>query len=100
MLSIAALSNGQENYYLTLARDDYYLNGGEPPGRWLGDGKSHFGLAGNVDGQSLKRLFAGFSPGGKELIQGAGGPRHQPGWDFTFSCPKSVSVLWSQADPD
>src|SRR5690606_4510404 len=23
-----------------------------------------------------------------------------PGWDLTFSAPKAVSALWSQADPD
>ena len=33
------------------------------------------------------------------LIQNAGAKSHQPGWDLTFSAPKSVSALWSQADP-
>lgn len=100
MLSIAALSGGQGNYYLALARDDYYTKGGEPPGRWLGDGARCLGLTGPVEGQALKELLKGFSADGTEaLIQGAGSPKHQPGWDLTFSCPKSVSVLWSQAEP-
>lgn len=99
MLSIAALSGGQGNYYLALARDDYYLKGGEPPGQWLGEGAKSLRLAGNVDGKALKELLKGYSPDGNEaLIQGAGSEKHQPGWDLTFSCPKSVSVLWSQAD--
>ena len=101
MLSIAALSGGQGNYYLALARDDYYLKGGEPPGRWLGDGAGRLGLAGTVEGPALKQLFRGFSADGRDpLIQGAGRPDHQPGWDLTFSCPKSVSALWSQAGAD
>ncbi len=100
MLSVAALSGGQGNYYLALARDDYYLKGGEPPGRWLGEGASLLGLNGPVEGQTLKQLLGGFSADGKDaLIQGAGDPKHQPGWDLTFSCPKSVSALWSQAEP-
>jgi conjugative relaxase-like TrwC/TraI family protein len=101
MLSVAALSGGQGNYYLALARDDYYLKGGEPPGRWLGEGAERLGLTAQVDGPALKHLLRGFSADGSQpLIQGAGSPKHQAGWDLTFSCPKSVSVLWSQAEPD
>src|SRR5262249_9678870 len=99
MLSIAALSGGQGNYYLALARDDYYLKGGEPPGRWLGEGAQQLGLKGQVEGPALKHLFRGFSADGAvPLIQGARNSNHHPGWDLTFSCPKSVSVLWSQAE--
>jgi conjugative relaxase-like TrwC/TraI family protein len=101
MLSIAALSGGQGSYYLALARDDYYLKGGEPPGRWLGEGAGQLGLTGTVEGPALKQLLRGISADGRDaLIQGAGSPKHQPGWDLTFSCPKSVSVLWSQAEAD
>lgn len=28
-------------------------------------------------------------------MQNAGNEKRQPGWDLTFSAPKSVSVLWS-----
>ncbi len=101
MLSIAALSGGQGNYYLALARDDYYLKGGEPPGQWFGQGAERLGLAAQVSGQEFKQLLRGFSPDGTQpLIQGAGSPKHQPGWDLTFSSPKSVSALWSQADQE
>src|SRR5262245_56019455 len=85
MLSIAALSGDQGNYYLALARDDYYLKGGEPPGRWLGEGARQLGLTGTVEGPALKQLLRGFTADGREpLIQGAGSPKHQPGWDLTF----------------
>ena len=45
MLSMSKIStsNGAD-YYLNLAREDYYLNGGEPPGRWFGESVEHFGL--------------------------------------------------------
>lgn len=101
MLSIAALSGGQGNYYLALARDDYYLKGGEPSGQWFGKGAERLGIKAQVNGQEFKRLLRGFSPDGTQpLIQGAGSPKHQPGWDLTFSSPKSVSSLWSQADQE
>lgn len=100
MLSIGAMSGGQENYYLELAREDYYLEGGEPPGRWLGRGARALGLSGDVQAAQLQDLFAGRRPGGAALVQNAGDRRRQPGWDFTFSAPKSVSVIWSLGDPN
>jgi hypothetical protein len=31
------MKNRQCDYYLALAKEDYYVDGGEPPGVWLGD---------------------------------------------------------------
>jgi conjugative relaxase-like TrwC/TraI family protein len=99
MLSINALGRGQEGYYLNLAREDYYLAGGEPPGQWLGSGAAALGLSGTTDPEDFRRLFAGFGPTGRALVQNAGAEDRQPGWDLTFSAPKSVSVVWGLADP-
>ena len=33
-ISNAATSRSSAGYYLHLAREDYYLKGGEPPGDW------------------------------------------------------------------
>ena len=99
MLSIGAMKSGQQGYYLTLAREDYYLNGGEPLGLWHGQGAADLGLTGPVDGTALTRVFEGFHPTeDRALVQNAGAEDRQAGWDLTFSAPKSVSVLWSQAD--
>ena len=98
MLSIGPMKNGQQEYYLTLAREDYYLDGGEPQGRWLGRGAKELGLDGPVEADELRQLFEGFAPDGTPLVQNAGKPHRQPGWDLTFSAPKSVSVLWSQLE--
>lgn len=100
MLSIGAMAAGQGKYYLELAREDYYTSGGEPPGSWFGRGAIGLALAGNVSKEQLHQLLKGFSPSGEPLIQNAGDPLHQPGWDLTFSAPKSVSVLWSQVAPE
>ena len=100
MLSIAAMTGGQEAYYTDLAREDYYLNGGEPLGLWFGEGAEKLSLTGKVTREALSALFRGFSPTeDQKLVQNAGQEKRQPGWDLTFSAPKSVSTLWSQA-PD
>ena len=102
MLSIGAMSGGQAGYYLSLAKEDYYLAGGEPPGVWFGGGAEALGLSGAVESDHLYNLFDGLSLDGSErlvqLQRHAGKQIHRPGWDLTFSAPKSVSVLWSQSD--
>ena len=65
MLSLSKISSAAGcDYYLELAREDYYLNGGEPQGRWYGEALSHFGIKENdvVEAKTLKTLFAGYHP--------------------------------------
>lgn len=96
MLSIRHMASGRENYYLQLAREDYFLEGGEPPGRWFGSALASLGLVeGTVEKDTLRTLMDGFAPDGRPLVQNAGKPNRQPGWDLTFSAPKAVSALWS-----
>lgn len=96
MLSVSAMSGGQGAYYTGLAREDYYQQGGEPPGIWQGRGAVALGLGETVDKAAFASLFTGHDPAGYPLVQNAGSATRQPGWDLTFSAPKSVSVLWSQ----
>ena len=101
MLSISKPMHGagQGNYYLGLAREDYYLSGGEPPGLWHGEGASRLGLSGVVEPEKFRNLLNGFSPDRLHpLAQNAGRNDRQSGWDLTFSAPKSVSVLWALSD--
>lgn len=114
MLSIKVIKVGSEGYYLDLASEDYYFNGGEPPGKWVGSGCRYFNLAGHVERESFKRIFNGFHPNAnigppaaakedlkpKPLVQNAGKENRRAGWDLTFSVPKSISVIWSQATPE
>jgi conjugative relaxase-like TrwC/TraI family protein len=100
VLSVQAMANGREGYYLDLARADYYAAGGEPPGRWMGRGARALGLEGRVRPADLRAALAGFGPGGRPLVRNAGSPGRQPGWDLTFSAPKSVSLFWAMAGPE
>ncbi len=101
MLSIGVMSSSHANYYLELAQEDYYQKGGEPPGRWEGQGASHLGLVGQVQDEAFRNVFRGFSPDGTRALtqrqNQAHRSVHRAGWDLTFSAPKSVSVAWSQA---
>ena len=102
MLSIKLMSIESEEYFFSLAATDYYLDGGEPPGTWYGGAAIVLGLIGTVLRKVFSALFRGFCPTtGKALVQNAGvfdgDKKRQPGWDLTFSAPKSVSVIWSQA---
>ncbi|MDB9529069.1 relaxase domain-containing protein [Oscillatoria sp. CS-180] len=99
MLSINGIKS--KEYYLDIAKDDYYLNGGEPPGKWHGKGAAALELIGNVKPAHYRQVIDGFTPDGEaKLVQNAGETKRQPGWDLTFSVPKTVSVVWSQADGD
>lgn len=92
---------GQENYYLALAQSDYYLEGGERTGVWLGSAAEALGIVGEVEREQLKALIRGQHPDGSWLVQRqtySDGRQRRPGWDLTFSAPKSVSVLFAIGD--
>ena len=52
------------------------------------------GLTGPVDGHTYDQMCQGNLPNGVTLGKVADGERqHAPGWDMTFSAPKSVSIM-------
>lgn len=103
MLSISKplIGEGAGLYYVELGREDYYLEGGEPPGKWVGSGAEALGLEGTVNQKQFMVLFRGGDPWTLEkLTQNAGEEGRRAGWDLTFSAPKSVSALWAVADDE
>lgn len=85
-------------YYSDLANEDYYLDGGEPNGEWAGKGSILLGLRGAVDDVEYRNVLKGRSPLGNEKLCLNDGSEHKPGWDLTFSAPKSVSVAWARSE--
>lgn len=80
-----------DNYYTD--KDNYYVLGsmGE---RWAGRGAEQLGLQGSVDKDVFTRLLEGKLPDGADLSRMQDGSnKHRPGYDLTFSAPKSVSVM-------
>jgi len=87
-------------YYSDLANEDYYLDGGEPNGEWAGKGAVLLGLRGAIDDAEYRNILKGRSPDGSEKLCSNDGVNHKPGWDLTFSAPKSVSVAWARSEQD
>lgn len=104
MLSVHSIKAGgggsAASYYEGLAREDYYEEGGEPPGVFIGAGLDVYGIREGAQLQKgeLGALLDGFDPRTGEAIATNAGPSHKPGWDATFSAPKSVSAVWAAAD--
>ena len=95
MLTLHAVSSGSVGYY---SRDNYYVPdtgaSSVPNSNWHGRGAQALGLAGSVEADQFAELMSGSLPTGEKLGGMVDGERiHAPGWDLTFSAPKSVSIL-------
>lgn len=106
MLSIGKLGKGQERYYLDKVAEgaeDYYSGEGEEAGEWIGDAAARLGLDGKVGEDQLVAMLTGRNPvDGEPLLGTSGVPASGsvPGFDLTFSAPKSVSLLWGLGGAD
>jgi conjugative relaxase-like TrwC/TraI family protein len=99
MLSVSTIgsSSGAASYY---GKDDYYVTGeADGPGlQWGGKGSASLGLRGTAEPKDLREILDGSHPVFIETKpdgsqpQPANQPKHKPGWDLTFSAPKSVSL--------
>lgn len=121
--------SGIANYFTNDCAVGYYVEGGQRPGEWFGDGSRALGLKGNVDRKQFENLLAGRSPDGHRMLTQSKAKQkrfrervvvddrspldpttqadskhkrrlHNPGYDMTLSVPKSVSVWWALADRD
>ncbi len=93
MLSLSQVKSAGSagNYYTE--KDNYYVIGSMEE-RWQGKGAELLGLEGKVDKQVFTELLQGKLPDGSDLTRIQDGVnKHRPGYDLTFSAPKSVSML-------
>src|SRR5271166_728235 len=81
-----------KKYYATA---DYYSEGQELVGSWGGKGASRLGLEGTVDKLSFERLCDNLDPRTGEPLTVRTRSERRVGYDFTFSVPKSVSLLYA-----
>src|ERR1700681_3307479 len=81
-------------YYATA---DYYSEGQELVGSWGGMGASRLGLEGTVDKFSFERLCDNLDPRTGEPLTVRTRTERTVGYDFTFSVPKSVSLLYAMS---
>ena len=97
-------SQGAKTYFdNALTPGDYYLTnnhrelGQEIIGNWGGRGAEIIGLSGPVDRESFHALCDNQKPSGERLTPRTKENR-RVGYDMTFDCPKSVSVLYALTD--
>ncbi len=123
LLRTVAAGDGDRSLSTSLTR--YYSAKGTPPGRWMGSGVPSLGIGRIVNGSEVTetqlQLLIGM---GRDPVNGAPLGRAYPvyrssvdsdelsagsdraarrrravaGYDFTFSIPKSASILWGIAD--
>jgi conjugative relaxase-like TrwC/TraI family protein len=100
MVSIGKLGAGQQRYYINKVAEgaeDYYAGEGEAEGYGIGQAAAELGLSGRVDPGQLDAMLSGLNPvDGEPLgLKSAPGREPVPGFDLTFSAPKSVSLTWA-----
>lgn len=104
MLTIRAMSNGEGYAARHLAHSDYYAEGERVVGQWFGRGAHLLGLSGEVRFEDFEAVREGLDPRTGEFIRqrhsadrvSADGSTQSQGrnlYDFTFSAPKSVSIV-------
>jgi conjugative relaxase-like TrwC/TraI family protein len=88
-------SAGAKEYFTqSLTRSDYYIDGQEVAGVWGGKGATLLGLKGQVDQAGYFALCDNRHPTTGEQLTPRNKDNRRVGFDFTFSAPKSVSVLY------
>ena len=83
-----------KRYYATA---DYYSEGQELVGSWGGKGAARLGLEGTVDKVSFDRLCDNLDPRTGDPLTVRTRTERTVGYDFTFSVPKSVSLLYAMS---
>ncbi len=87
-------ASGAKRYYATA---DYYSEGQEIVGSWGGKGAARLGLFGTVDKFSFERLCDNLDPRTGQPLTVRTRTERTVGYDFTFSVPKSVSLLYAMS---
>ena len=77
------------------ASADYYAEGQELVGRWGGEGAKMLGLEGSVSKQAFNALCENRDPRTGERLTPRTKDDRTVGYDFTWSVPKSVSLLYA-----
>src|SRR5882757_1861979 len=87
-------SDGAKRYY---ASADYYSEGQEIIGSWGGKGAGLLGLGGVVSKEGFEQLCDNLDPMDGTPLTVRTRSERTVGYDFTFSVPKSVSLLYAMS---
>ena len=90
-----ASADAAKQYYTSA---DYYSEGQEIVGRWGGEGARLLGLEGKVDPRAFNALCENRNPRTGEQLTPRTKDERTVGYDFTWSVPKSVSLLYAMTE--
>lgn len=103
MLRVTASQNAdaaKQYFGKSMVRDDYYSEGQEIAGLWGGKAAERLGLKGQVDQESYFALCDNLDPNTGDKLTPRQKDNRRAGYDFTFSAPKSVSVMYELTSDD
>ena len=88
-------------YFKHMAKDEYYTaeDEAEAEGEWEGRGAERLALEGPVSKADFEAALNGLDPRTGAPLAQINNKTHAPGWDMTYSAPKSVSVMWALSSP-
>ena len=93
MLRINSLQSASDYYTKSLTKGDYYSEQSEINGKWAGSLVKELGLGEEVQKSEFDNLCAGKHPYTGEKLTSRLSSDRREAYDFTFSVPKSVSLL-------
>jgi len=84
-------------YFKHMSQDEYYTaeDEAEAEGEWAGRGAERLALEGPVSKTDFEAALNGLDPKTGAPLAQINNKTHAPGWDMTYSAPKSVSVMWA-----
>ncbi len=86
-----------EQYFRShLRTSDYLSQDGARPGIWFGKGAERLGLEGEVAAKDFLALAGNRNPQTGERLSVRDVKNARPGYDFTFSGPKSFAAMWAR----
>jgi conjugative relaxase-like TrwC/TraI family protein len=100
MLRINALKSASDYYTKSLTKGDYYSEQAEISGEWQGLGAEKLGLFGEIKKEQFGFLCNGNHPLTGEQLSSRIVTDRREAYDFTFSVPKSVSILSAVSSPE
>jgi conjugative relaxase-like TrwC/TraI family protein len=96
---VTTLRGADAGLYYVEHLPNYYLEPGEPPGVWFGNGAATLGLGDVFDPDAFVAVMAGAYPYDPDRsLGGVYTEKSVRGFDVTCSAPKSVSVLFGLGD--
>jgi len=94
------LKGGDAGAYYVEKELGYYLDRGEPAGRWQGRAVPRLQLGDTVDEETFLSLMAGEDPATGRALGTKHTDKTDRGFDVTCSAPKGVSVLFAVGGDD